>query len=231
MSRILLRPGVLTVALSLTLVSCSSTAGSSTASSNPSPTTPTVASTTSSSTTIPPTTTTPSTSAATTTTLAQITERQFGFIEPFRVTIPTSWTRAEESTQKILYLDTGSNTIVFGEGDFATVDDWVSSLVDNEGLESTEPVPIEIGGAPGYSIDVGLSSAATNAGCQNPEPCVSVLSEGFGWAIFPNLPNRLWIVDVEGRPILIAAEASEGSFESFTATAQDALDTLVWGEG
>jgi hypothetical protein len=221
------RTCVFALSLTLLLVACQSgvDAGDET-------TVPTSAPSPSTSTLPPPTTTTepaPTSTGEPTTTRPEASERQFGFAEPFSVTIPTAWTRFEESTQQLLYIEAGINVIVFAVSDRETVDEWREFLTGNEGLIVSEPTPADIGGAPGFTTDVRLSSEATDAGCLGQGRCVPVLSGSRGWVIAEGLPNRVWVVDVAGRPIFIAAEASESSFEAFATSVEQALDTLTWG--
>jgi hypothetical protein len=51
-----------------------------------------------------------------------------------------------------------------------------------------------------------------------------------GWVLYPGYKDRVWVVDVGGRAVFIAAESSEGRFESFVAEAEDILGTLTWTE-
>lgn len=179
----------------------------------------------------PVTTSTVPEPTTTATTQPEASQRQFGFVVPFSVTIPTSWTRHEQSTQETLYIEAGINTIVFGVSDRETVDEWRDFLTNHEGLTATEPTEVELGGAPGFTTDVRLGPDATDAGCQTQQRCVNVLSGVTGWTIVDGSPNRIWVVDMDGRPVFIAAEASESSFDSFAADVADALTTLVWEAG
>jgi len=209
--------------LSLSLVSC----GPATE-----PRAPTSATEPAVTTTVAPATTStiaaPATSAAPVTTQPEASERQFGFVAPFVITIPASWARNEVSTQQVLYIEAGINPIVFAVSERESVDEWMEYLTGNEGLVATDPVPVTIDGASGFSTDIRLSEAATDAGCQAQGRCVTILSGFTGWTIYDDLPNRVWVVDVEGRPVFIAAEASEGSFDAFSSVVEEALATLVW---
>jgi len=92
--------------------------------------------------------------------------------------------------------------------------------------------PVEVARTPGYTLDVRLApgGGANSPSCQQ-ELCEPLFASGFrGWNILDGLPNRLWIVDLDGSPVVIAAEASEGSFEAFTDGFEEALATLEWGE-
>lgn len=179
----------------------------------------------------PTTTSTVPEPTTTATTQPEASERQFGFVVPFSVTIPTSWTRHEQSTQETLYIEAGINTIVFAVSDRETVDEWRDYLTSHDGLIATEPTEVELGGASGFTTDVRLGPDATDAGCQTQQRCVNVLSGVTGWSIVDDSPNRVWVVDVEGRPVFIAAEASESSFDAFSAGVEDVLSSLVWETG
>lgn len=167
---------------------------------------------------------------ATTTTLPEAIEREFGLVVPFTMTTPPDWQRAADSTQQVLYMEAGPNPILFAVAERETVEEWVDFLTTNPGLTATEPVPVEIGGAPGFTLEVRVGPEATEIGCQSLGPCAYIVTEGNGWYIVGGLPNQVWVVDVGGRAVLISAEASESSFEGFVARVEEALATLEWSE-
>lgn len=213
----------------LSIAACASSTGADTTSTSDAVevtnTTETPATT---STTESPTTTTTSPGTA----VPDVSERQFGFVEPFTITIPPQWERDSDSTQQNLYvLVPPDNLLYFAVGDRATVDEWQEYLTSNTGLEVTEPAPVEIGGASGFTSDLSLGAEATADGCMSPDPCVTLVGGQAGWVIVPGLNNRVWVVDVGGRPVFIAAESTPGSFASFTADVEEALATLTWAEG
>jgi hypothetical protein len=177
------------------------------------------------------TTTTPPTTLPATTVPA-VSERQFGFVEPFTVDVSADWVRLEDSTQLTMAITSPTgNGIAFAVTDRATVEEWSEFLTTTAGIDATEPVDAEVGGAPGFTVDVRLSAEATNAGCGTPDPCVALVPDTPGWVLYPGYTNRVWVVDVGGRAVFIAAEATEGSFESFVAEAEEILATVTWTEG
>ena len=62
------------------------------------------------------------------------------------------------------------------------------------------------------------------------EPCVTLVRDLPGWVLYPGYKDRVWVVDVGGRAVFIAAEASEGWFEAFVPRAEEILATLTWTE-
>lgn len=171
----------------------------------------------------------PTTTLAPTTTQPETSRRQLGFVEPFNLIIPASWSRFEESTQEILYIEAGLNILVFAVSDRATVDEWRDYLTGHEGLIVSEPTPAEVGGAEGFTTEVRLGPDATESGCRGQGRCVPILGGSPGWVIVNGFPNQVWVVDVNGRPVFVAAEASESSFDAFVASVEEALSTLNWG--
>ena len=215
----------LSIIAALALVSCASETTEETSTSI------VVATSSTTATTEPAPTTTATTAPATI--QPEVSERQFGFLAPISITVPASWAREPESSQEVLYIDVGINQVMFAiDQGPETVDGWLERLTTDEDLIATEPTPVAVGGAPGYTLDVRLApgGGATSPSCQ-PAPCEPLFTAGFrGWNILDGLPNRLWIVDLDGSPVLIAAEASEESFEAFIGPIEEALATLEWGE-
>jgi hypothetical protein len=142
--------------------------------------------------------------------------------------MPPEWVRDPASTQSGLIITAGSNFLYFAVGDHATVDEWQQFLTSNEALEATDPQPAEVGGAQGFTTDLRVSAAAPEVPFCGGGPCAMIVGGGAGWGIASGSPNRVWVVDVGGRPVFIAAEAVEESFESFVADAEEALSTLRW---
>ena len=48
------------------------------------------------------------------------------------------------------------------------------------------------------------------------------------WALVADYPVRAWIVDVEGEPVAIFAEAPLESFDDWVAESEAALTELEW---
>ncbi|MDX1469006.1 MAG: hypothetical protein R3258_06660 [Acidimicrobiia bacterium] len=154
--------------------------------------------------------------------------RAFDFDVPFTAAIPAEWRIASESSRRILYLERGSSIIVFSTYGPETVEEWRTTLTGEAGLVSSEPTEAPIDGAAGFWLDVSLSEEATNEGCFGTDPCVVLISDAQGWVVFEGFPNRIWVVDVEGEVVFIAAEAAEGQFADVVAEVEALLATLTW---
>lgn len=147
---------------------------------------------------------------------------------PFTAEIPAEWRIATESNRRILYLQRSRDAIGISTFGPETVEEWRTNLTGNTGLVASEPADAVVGGASGFWVDVSLSDEATREGCIGQDPCVVLIEEGLGWAIFDGLPNRIWVVDVDGEVVFIAAEASEERFAEVVAEVEAMLSTLTW---
>jgi hypothetical protein len=96
-------------------------------------------------------------------------------------------------------------------------------------IVSTEPAPIELGSAVGYVVDVRLSDDPEEVCGFGIGPCSTLLTEGDGWSVVEDTPNRLWVVDVNGETVVIVTEASEASFETWATEVDEVLSTITWG--
>lgn len=184
-------------------------------------------------TTAPATTTTEmatTTAAAPTTTQAAASEQSFDFHVPFTATVPSNLRRASDSDPRFLFLKRGRNIVAFSTFGPETVEEWRTQLTEDPNLDVTEPEAVEIDGAQGFWVDVTLSDEAGTVGCFQGR-CTHLIEDFPGWSIFEGLPNRIWVVDVEGTAVFIAAESSEGDFEEFVAEVEGVLATLTWESG
>ena len=106
-------------------------------------------------------------------------------------------------------------------------------LTSDDNLETTEPVSVDVGGAPGFSFDARVRNTTEGVYCGGTDLCVPIAKPPgeSSWVAFPGSPNRIWIVDVDGTAVLITAEASEPDFEEFRAAFEEVLATVEWAEG
>lgn len=150
-------------------------------------------------------------------------ETSFGWSVPFTMTVPAAWSGRRESPATTYAIDAGAGRfIVLTRTGPDAVEGWVERLTAESSLTVSEPRPVEIGGAAGVTMDAQLSEGESEY--------VLMRDGTVSWNIDPVSVNRLWIVDVDGEAILIVTEANESAFESWTATVEDALSTLEWGE-
>jgi uncharacterized protein YjbI with pentapeptide repeats len=112
-------------------------------------------------------------------------------------------------------------------------DEWASWFQKHPNLETSNPVPVSLGGASGERIDVTAAPTLEQVprGICPPElPCVPlyptssdpVFTSGQG-------RDRFVIVDVEGETVVIDVGVSPASkFDGFLPYAQKVLDTVEW---
>jgi hypothetical protein len=118
-----------------------------------------------------------------------------------------------------------------------TVHEWVSWFQSHPTLETTNPVPVRVGGASGMRIDVTCVPLPRDASFrQEPLPCSSPFptnEEGFVvYTLGAERKDRYIIVDVRGETVLInvATQTQERKFDEFLPIAQKVLDTVKWQE-
>jgi len=112
------------------------------------------------------------------------------------------------------------------------VDEWVSWFQHRPYLETSKPIPVNVGGASGVRIDVIATSVSDNyprSICGEQLPCVPLYSArgnliyaSEGWK------DRFLIVDVEGESVIINASAPEDEFNEFLPKALKVVDTVRW---
>jgi hypothetical protein len=113
-------------------------------------------------------------------------------------------------------------------------EEWVSWFQSHPNLDTSEPVPMSVGGASGKRIDVTYSSAPEDYprdACGG-DPCFplykgvtrksTIVSYEGGW------PDRFIIVDVGGETVIIDVTAPTDKFEEFAPIAQKVLETVEW---
>jgi hypothetical protein len=188
-------------------------------------TTPETATTTSE----PPSTTT-STAPSTETTQPASLRREVDWFQPFTIETPPDWRPYEESRPNpttFSFRAPAGRFIVFSAEGPDTVEEWIA-LLTAAPLVMTEPIPVALGSAEGLSVDVRLDTDTADQNCPPLGQCWPMLSAGDGWAIVPDYPNRIWVVDVAGETILILTESTEGGFADWADTVGQVLATIDW---
>ena len=115
-----------------------------------------------------------------------------------------------------------------------TVHEWVSWFQSHPTLETSNPVPVQVGGVSGMRIDVTCVPWPRDRYRELPLPCSPPFptnEEVFGFATLgAERKDRYIIVDVRGETVLIdvATETEEGKFDEFLPIAQKVLDTVKW---
>ena len=210
------------VLLLIVLAACTTTTTS--------PTTAPVATATADATEEPSATATAAASSST----AETAELAVSWTVPFTMTAPADWGQDQEPLGSSRVIDSGVDRwIVFSDSGPDTVEGWIEQLTTTAQLVVTEPEPAEIGGAEGLTVDVSTSSDApmVSGGAPCANPCWALIQDAqASWIAEEGRPNRVWVVDVDGETIAIVTDAPEGAFESWTATVEDVLGTLEWGQ-
>ena len=168
---------------------------------------------------------------------------QAGGAVPFSLTVPSEWERDDRSLPTVIQVDTKVDTsgdgvlgrwlFFFAPETDETVEARLESFVSNPQLLVTEPEPIDLGGASGFAVDVRLNpqdlpDSMECARFETVRSCVMITAGAGGWLIFPDRPNRIWIVDVAGDTVLIGTSATEVAFESWTTMMEAVLETIEW---
>jgi hypothetical protein len=113
--------------------------------------------------------------------------------------------------------------------------EWVSWLQRQPHLDTSKPVPVNVGGVSGKQIDVTYASAPENypQDICGEQPCVplykgstseSTNSSYEGWK------DRLIILNVGGETVIIDAATLADEFDGFFPEAQQVLDTIEWND-
>ena len=118
-------------------------------------------------------------------------------------------------------------------------DEWVSWFQSHPNVDTSEPVPMSVGGASGMRIDVTVTSTPENYPQKfcGEQPCVplypstetGIESPGIE-AILSNeeFKDRFVIVDFGGETVIIDVVAPTDRFDEFLPKAQKVLDTVAW---
>jgi hypothetical protein len=102
-------------------------------------------------------------------------------------------------------------------------DKWASWFEEHPNLETSEPKPVIVGGAPGIQIDVTDVSLPENF--SNVPICFTNLN---GLGIFPERNERFLFLDVGEETVIINVSVpADKSQESFSK-AQNLLDSIEW---
>jgi hypothetical protein len=174
-----------------------------------------------------PTTTT---APATTTTTVATTEHQLDFVIPVTLTTPSDWTAQVTAQSHVIDIVAPNGLAIFASRDTeVTTDGWLAELAAEENLVVGEPTPVEVGGAPGITFEVAFGAATEGLLCGD-ALCVLILNRpDYQWAILDGYPNQIWILDVNGSTVLIAAEPSSSS-STFLEEFEEVLASVEWGE-
>jgi uncharacterized protein YjbI with pentapeptide repeats len=109
------------------------------------------------------------------------------------------------------------------------VDKWVSWFQSHPNLETSEPVPVSVGGASGIQIDVTTTSAPENYPQEKCPGCVFLYpASEKPIGTIKGSKDRFVILDVGGKTVLIDIFAPADKLEDFAPVAQKVLVTVEW---
>jgi uncharacterized protein YjbI with pentapeptide repeats len=110
------------------------------------------------------------------------------------------------------------------------VDEWASWLRQHPNLDTSKPVSVRVGGAPGMRIDATLSSEPEDYSQDfcGKQPCVPLYPAGIRSS--KGYKDRFIILDVKGEIVIIdvSAASAQNKFDEFLPKAQKVLDTVEW---
>jgi uncharacterized protein YjbI with pentapeptide repeats len=116
-----------------------------------------------------------------------------------------------------------------------TAKEWLSWFQRHPNLETSKPVPVNVGGASGMQIDVTTSSTLGDYPRKIfcPEPCVPLYPSSGGSPIYAapsdeGGKDRYVIVDVGGETVVINFFAPTDEADTFSQKAQKFFDTVEW---
>jgi hypothetical protein len=108
----------------------------------------------------------------------------------------------------------------------STVEAIATALGQIPGTTATRPVQATLAGHPATYIEITIPAAPP---CSPDEFYLWQDSpDAYWWALAPNELIRVWIVDVGGEPIAIAARSRVGVSEAATAELRGILDSIVF---
>lgn len=153
-------------------------------------------------------------------------EQTLEFSSPvaFSITVPSDWEKAPELSGSTTQTMTAGmdRWVIFTQAAPSTAEEWIERLSSDANLTASEPEVVELGGASGVTLDVSVPQGQSD---------VVLLREGFGeWTASAGRPHRVWILEVGGELLVILTDAPERAFDSWAATVEDVLATIVWAE-
>lgn len=142
----------------------------------------------------------------------------------FSITVPGDWQISGElSSSTTRTFEAGADRwVLFTQTGPTTTDEWLERLSSGDSLTASEPDIVEIGGASGIRLDITVPDGQED---------VVLVREAFGeWSMSPGRPSRVWILEVGGEVLVILTDAPERAFDSWAATVEEALSTIVWAQ-
>lgn len=154
-------------------------------------------------------------------------ERAFDVSVPtaLSLTVPGDWEEEDIASSTTFNFRIGVDRwVVFTAAGPDTVQGWLDQIASDESFVASEPAPVELDGASGFTVDFVLAEGEEEAAL------FEEASWGF-WAVTPERPNRAWVLDAPDGTLLIVTDAPERAFDNWVAVVDAALATLQWREG
>lgn len=173
-------------------------------------------------------------------------------VVPFTFTVPDGWTNTRD-VNRTYSMETSSGIATPAEvmamnaiaeqtpecgptakaGAGNAVQDFVNFLREHPGLVTTEPVPVEMDGYRGQSVDLSVASTWTATCPDSTGPFVLLLTDTgspAGRALgYPGDVKARWdILDVNGKTVIIerVGDPVAGKFDEAAAAAQPIIDSI-----
>ena len=137
----------------------------------------------------------------------------------FAMEAPASWADQFFTGEGTLWLRPeggGAITLALREGE--SVDDVITDVTGREAYAAAESTALSLGGRDAVVFDVSLEEGATSG-----DAPPLIVNPDQTWRLQEGTFTRLWVVDVEGDALMIAAGAD------LADEVGDALSTIEWG--
>jgi hypothetical protein len=109
---------------------------------------------------------------------------------------------------------------------------WAAWFQDHPYLQTSDPIPVSVGGASGMSIDViATSPPETSQDICRDLPCVPLYAGSTIDSViasYAGVEDRFVILDIGGETVIIDVAATVEKFDQFAPKAQKILDTVEW---
>jgi hypothetical protein len=112
-----------------------------------------------------------------------------------------------------------------------SADEWASWLERHPNLDTSTPVPVTVGGAPGMRIDVTYGGAFLPRDVCGEYACVPLFTfgkSGVRASAHDEAKTRFVIVDIGSETVVIGVNAVADNFDEFLPKAQKILDSVKW---
>jgi hypothetical protein len=107
---------------------------------------------------------------------------------------------------------------------------WFQVLQEHYNLDTSEPIPKNVGSASGIQLDVTVASAPQNypKGCGS-QPCVKLYNTNYTWVgAYEGRTERFLILDVGEETVVVNLSIPEDNSKEFSSKAKKLLNTVVW---